>query len=246
MKDYSEDHLLDRKVKIFQPDDGYHASSDAVLLASAVVDVKRNDSILDVGSGTGAVSLCLAQRLKDKNISVCGLEIQPRLAELANLSAAANGFDFVKFINADIKDCPLPFCSFSHVVSNPPYAEKDLPSPNGSKSAAHNFSSVPNLGEWIKFCIKMIRPQGYFYMINRAEALSEILYHLHGKLGGIRILPLTSKSGQNAKRVIVTARKDCKAPTILCPPLTIHAPGGGHTPEAEALLRGGQSISSFV
>lgn len=243
MKDYSEDYLLDRKVKIFQPDDGYHASSDAVLLASAVGGVKRNDNILDVGSGTGAVALCLAQRLKEHNISVCGLELQPRLAELANLSAATNQFDFVRFINADIKDNPLPFCSFAHVVSNPPYAEKDLPSPNDSKAAAHNFSSVPNLGEWIKFCIKMIRPQGRFYMINRTEALDEILYHLHGRLGGIRILPLVSKIGQNAKRVIMTARKDCKAPTVLLPPLIIHKSEGGHTPEAEAILRGAQGLN---
>lgn len=243
MNDYSENHLLDRKVKIYQPDDGYHASSDAVLLASAVLDVKQNDNILDVGSGTGAVSLCLAHRLKDKGMSVCGLEIQPRLAELANMSAAENGFDFVKFINADIKDCPLPFCSFAHVISNPPYAEKDLPSPQGSKAAAHNFSTVPNLGEWIKFCIKMIRPQGYFYMINRAAALEEILYHIHGRLGAVCVIPLCSKEGQDAKRVIVTARKDSKTPLRICRPLALHAENGAYTSETENILRGGKGLS---
>lgn len=243
MNDYSENHLLDRKVKIYQPDDGYHASSDAVLLASAVLDVKQNDNILDVGSGTGAVSLCLAHRLKDKGISVCGLEVQPRLAELANMSAAENGFDFVKFINADIKDCPLPFCSFAHVISNPPYAEKDLPSPQGSKAAAHNFSTVPNLGEWIKFCIKMIRPQGYFYMINRAAALEEILYHIHGRLGAVSVIPLCSKEGQDAKRVIVTARKDSKTPLRICRPLAVHAENGAYTSEIENILRGGKGLS---
>lgn len=30
MADYGEDYLLDKRVKIFQPDDGYRASVDAV------------------------------------------------------------------------------------------------------------------------------------------------------------------------------------------------------------------------
>jgi len=99
MNDYSENYLLDRKVKIYQPNNGYHASSDAVLLASAVIDVKNNDRILDVGSGTGAIALCLCERFKDKNICVKGLEIQSQLAELANHSAKVNNFEFAEFIN---------------------------------------------------------------------------------------------------------------------------------------------------
>lgn len=62
MIDYTNDYLLDKKVKIFQPVNGYRASTDAVLLSS-LAQIKNGDSILDVGSGTGAVSLCLAHRL---------------------------------------------------------------------------------------------------------------------------------------------------------------------------------------
>ena len=36
ISDYSNDYLLDKKVKIFQPLDGYRASTDAVLLAASV------------------------------------------------------------------------------------------------------------------------------------------------------------------------------------------------------------------
>ena len=50
MADYSEDYLLNKRVKIFQPTDGYRASTDAVLLAAAVNKIKNGDSILDVGS----------------------------------------------------------------------------------------------------------------------------------------------------------------------------------------------------
>ena len=241
MADYSEDYLLDKRIKIFQPQDGYRAAIDAVLLAAAVTKIKKGDNILDVGSGTGAISLCLAERFKNSNISITGLEIQTSLAELSNMSAKANGFTFVNFINREIKDACLPFCSFSHVISNPPYSEKDLPSPKTGKATAHNFKNS-GLAEWINFCIKMIKSQGYFYMINRAEALDDILYTIHGKLGEIKIIPIYSKTEQTAKRVIVCARKDSKAPLILYNPLIVHDTNGNYTEAAQKILRGGESI----
>lgn len=85
----------------------------------------------------------------------------------------------------------------------------------------------------------MIKPQGYFYMINRAEALEDILAALHGKLGEITIIPLYSKEGQTAKRVIVRARKDSKAPLIIRQPLIIHQADGSYSKEAYAVLREG-------
>lgn len=142
------------------------------------------------------------------------------------------------FENCNIFEHKDDFCSFAHVVSNPPYSENDLPSPNPSKATAHNYKQA-GLAEWIRFCIKMIRPQGYFYMINRAEALEDILAALHGKLGEITIIPLYSKEGQTAKRVIVRARKDSKAPLIIRQPLIIHQADGSYSKEAYAVLREG-------
>lgn len=236
MVDYSEDYLLDKRVKIFQPLNGYRASTDAVILSSLIHKVKPGDSLLDVGSGTGAIALCAATRFQDKNIEVKGIELQTKLAELANKSAADNGFNKVEFINANIYEQPLPFCSFNHVVSNPPYTDHDMPSPNPSKALAHNHRDF-NLQEWIKFCIKMIKPQGYFYMINRAEAVDEILAAIHGKLGNIMLIPLYSKTGQNAKRIMICAQKDSKAPTIIHPGLLVHNADGTYGETAHKILR---------
>ena len=97
MADYGEDYLLDKRVKIFQPDDGYRASVDAVFLSALVGSAAPGERILDIGSGTGAVSLCLAHRFPACEIT--GLEIQPRLVELSSLSAAANGFANLRYLN---------------------------------------------------------------------------------------------------------------------------------------------------
>lgn len=129
MQEYSEDYLLDKRVRIFQPLNGYRASTDAVILSSLIARIKDGDAVLDVGSGTGAVALCLAERFKTLRPKITGLELQAELAELSNMSAAANGFDgFLTFVNADIadkKNCPPP-CAFSHVITNPPYSEHDI------------------------------------------------------------------------------------------------------------------------
>ena len=193
----TEDYLLDKQVKIFQPIGGYRASSDAVLLSAMVNKVKKGAKILDVGSGTGAISLCLAQRLQNLGVSIEGLELQPDLVELASASASANGFDFLHFHQADIRQKftidNVAHGSFDVVVSNPPYSEKDMPSPNASKAAAHNHSGF-DLEQWLIFCLKMLKSYGHIYLVHRAEALPQICSILQNKTGAITVLPLYSKT----------------------------------------------------
>lgn len=242
--EYTKDYLLDKQIKIFQPVDGYRASTDAIILSSVISKVKKNDNILDVGSGTGAISLCLAHRFKSSSISIMGMELQEELCCLSNLSSEENNFSsFLQYINCNIKNKPksIEFCSFSHVITNPPYSENDLPSPNKSKATAHNLDNF-SLSEWIKFCIKMLKPKGFFYMINRAEAIDDILYNIKGKLGNIKVVPIYSKENQDAKRVIVIAQKDSKAATSINKGLIVHNADGKYSQIANAILREGKSF----
>ncbi len=242
MSEIKFDYLLNNTVKIYQPEGLYHASTDAVWLAAAIHKIRQNDKILDVGSGTGAVSLCLAARFKDKDLQITGVDIQKDLVEAANLSAKANEFDNVSFEEVDILCYKYRPCSFNHVISNPPYADADMPSPNISKATAHNFESQ-GLQKWIDFCIKALKPQGHFYMINRAEALDSIIAFLHGRLGGIEVFSLFSKPGDNkAKRVIVRAQKDVNTPLIIHAPIYVHKEDCTHSDMAEKVLRQGGAL----
>ncbi len=241
MKKYSKDFLLGEKVKIYQPTDGYRASSDAVFLSSLIGYVKKGDAILDVGSGTGAVSLCLAYRFPETPI--VGMEIQPELVALANKSATANGFKNLSYIEADIsaKKVPLKADSFTHVVTNPPYFENEHPSPKESKSLAHNMNGC-SLEQWLQFCLKMLKSNGWLYLIELPQNLSDVLGALKGKAGNIRLISLFSKSGQNAKRILICAQKSSKAPLEILPSFRVHDQNGTFTNGAQSILRNGESF----
>lgn len=241
MQEVEKNYLLDKKVVIYHQKGLYKASSDAVWLSSAVAKVKKGDNILDVGSGGGAVSLCLASRFKDNQISITGLELQKELVESANKSALENGFDFLRYDNCNIYESNIKPCSFAHVVTNPPYSLSDMPSPNISKATAHNFK-FEDLQKWLDFCIKMLRPQGMFYIINRAEAIESIISHISGKLGAIEVFLLYSKEEQKAKRVVVRAKKDSKTPLVIHSPIFVHNKDGSYSEKAKEILRQGLSI----
>ena len=241
MQEVEKNYLLDKKVVIYHPKGLYKASSDAVWLSSAVAKVKKGDNILDVGSGGGAVSLCLASRVMENQISIRGLELQKELADSANKSALENGFDFLSYENCNIYEAKLKPCSFAHVVTNPPYSQSDMPSPNDSKATAHNFK-FEDLAKWLDFCIKMLKPQGMFYIINRAEAMEDIISHISSKLGAIEVFLLYSKQGQKAKRVIIRAKKDSKTPLVVHAPIFVHNEDGSYSEKAEEILRQGLSI----
>jgi len=240
MTNIKNDYLLDKKVKMFQSDEGYKTSSDAVLVSSLLFNIKDGEKILDVGSGTGGISLCLAHRLPKAEIT--GFEVQKKLTDLANTSAKANNFQNLKYICYDIKEkkAPIHFGSFDHVITNPPYEKNGSKSPNISKATAHNQESL-TLEDWLKFCLKMLKPYGYLYLIHRAEALDEILSILYKRAGNIRVIPVYSKKTEKAKRVMLIAQKDSKTPLTILPPLIVHEKEG-YTEKAKQILRSGKSF----
>ena len=51
-----------------------------------------------------------------------------------------------------------------------------------------------------------------------------------------------AKKEQNAKRIIIRARKDSKAPLQIMPPLQVHDDNGEYTAKAQEILRKGLAI----
>lgn len=236
----TEDHILDGKVILTQPKDGYRAAIDPVLLAAAV-RAEAGDRALDLGCGVGAAMLCLGTRID--GIEIDGLELQPHLAELAQANIQANGFEGrMRVINGDILSPPseLEEESYAHVFANPPYLSGDRGNhpPNESKKIAH-VETDADLEDWVDAALKFCRRKGSVTFIQRADRLAELLIGLEGRAGEITVFPLWPKEEENSHRVIVRARKGIKSPMQLMNGLTLHNEDGSYTDCADAALKGG-------
>lgn len=236
MNDITEDTLLGGRVRLFQPRAGYRAAIDPVLLAAAV-PARAGESVLDVGSGTGAAALCLAARVP--GVVLTGIERDSAALALARRAAEANGIA-AEWIEGDVLAPPSAVTSrqFDHVVSNPPYrsAGRGQRSPNAARDAAHSMGDG-DFGAWLAFCAARVRSKGTLSLVLPAGELGRAVCALESRLSAITIVPLWPKRGAEARRVILRARRGGKAPSRILPGLVLHGDDGGYTEAAEGILR---------
>ena len=228
--------FLDGRVRVTQPQTGFRAGLDAVMLAAAI-PAHPGQTALELGSGAGTASLCLAARVP--GLAVTGVEIDDLLVTLAQTNAAANGAD-VRFVAADIFALPAELKrDFDHVFCNPPFHGEGLASPDAARATA--LMDGGKLSDWLKLGLQRTVSGGYFTAILRADRLNEALAALPER--GVCALPLWPRIGESPKRVIVQARKGSGAPFTLLPGLVLHQENGAWTNESEAVLRRGEALA---
>lgn len=242
--DITEDSLLGGRVKLLQPVAGYRAAIDPVLLAAAV-DPAGGDDLLELGSGTGAASLCLLHRCPE--LRVTGLEIDPESAALSRRSAALNGLEArFQAVEGDVAALPREIARrrFDQVFCNPPYntAGSATASPKAAVARAHREDET-QLADWIAAARASVKPKGRLTLIHRADRLGPILASLQDWAGEIVVFPLWRAAGKPAKRVLLRARAGVATPMKLAAGLILHEADGSFTAQAEAILRHGAALA---
>ncbi|MEO1225634.1 MAG: methyltransferase [Pseudomonadota bacterium] len=234
-REESDDRLLGGRVRLIQPRAGYRAAIDPVLLAGAV-PAQVGQAVLDLGAGSGAVSLCLAARVPQ--LAITALERQAEAAALCRRNIAANGIDgAIGVVEADLARLPSSLHGvFDHVVANPPYIDRreGTRPPDEGRAAAH---ADGDLGLWIDTAHEALRNKGWLTLIHRADRFDRIIARLSGRFGALTLIPLWPKQGAEAKRVIVRARKGVRSPGRLTGGLILHDDRGAYTAAAQAVLR---------
>jgi tRNA1(Val) A37 N6-methylase TrmN6 len=239
--------LLDKKVSLYQPKEGFRTSQDAVLLAAACPAI-GSETVLDMGCGVGGSFLCLLYR--QPHLSLTGIDIDTLYLELAQKNVSANRFTASLLMhNAVHFRVNDPKARFDHIISNPPYleSEKHTPSPDEKKARARGFIDHEiSLEAWIKAAFDNLKPAGSLTLIHRADKLDEIIKGLGKKFGATEIIPIYSKSSEPAKRVIVRTIKDRKTPCILHRGIVLHGDDFSFTQEADMILRDGLSFDTVI
>lgn len=244
--DTTTDAFLGGRLTLKQPAAGYRAGVDPVLLASAV-PAKPNQSVLELGCGTGAALFCLATRVT--GLSLHGVEIQDQYADLCRENAAMNGI-MATIETADLRTLPLSLrdMTFDHVIANPPYFDRSAGNPSKSADKDIAFAGETDLNDWIDTATRRLAHKGHLTLIIKAHRMMDVLHAIDDRLGSICITPISGRSGRDADRVLLQARKGGRGAFRLAAPVYLHAgtahvkDGEDYRPEISDVLRKGTAF----
>ena len=197
-----------KKFKINHHIEVFKFGTDAALLATWA-NILDHDSILEIGTGTGVISLIMAQR--NPKASITGIDISKIAVELAN----QNLDDFplpnhLNFMNSSLQNFQTEK-QFSHIVSNPPFFENSTPSPSELKNRARHTNEL-SLYDLLFHSKRLLKPNGTISIIYPIRYLKDILENAK-KLGlnPNQIVQTRSTAKKPIRRVLISLQlQECK------------------------------------
>lgn len=235
--DESLDDLILGNMRVIQPREGYRFSLDAVLLAHfpSATRVKR---VFDLGGGSGVVSLIMAWRAPQAQVTV--IELQPAMVERARRSIAMNGLQArINVIEADIREIEkiIPGGKAELVLSNPPFWRKGEGklSRNPEEAVARHELNL-SLAELVEKAAYLLAPGGKMAIIHRADRLEEAMTLFRQYKIPIRKLrSIHSFSDREARLILIEGEKNPPGPLTILPPLVIYEQVGVYGQELREL-----------
>jgi tRNA1Val (adenine37-N6)-methyltransferase len=157
-------------------------TTDACLFGAWVTEKVRSkrykvQDVLDIGAGTGLLSLMVAQQ--DPSIMIDAIEIDKGAAEQAVENVATSPFaERINITNADALQFPFSR-KYDVIVSNPPFYEKELKGDDVRKNIAHHNEGLllPDLLRLIK---ENLSAEGSFFILLPYKRNDEIRRLLKG------------------------------------------------------------------
>jgi len=197
------------KLQVIQKKKGYRFSIDAVLL-NQFIKIRKNERVIDLGTGCGILPLMLSQTTKAH--SFVGVEIQKGLAECAKKNVVLNHLeDRILILKQDFRELKGTFSpgSFDVVLSNPPYRKYRTGRINPSMEKAiarHEIKGT--LEDMIDIASYLLPLKGRCYLIFLALRTVDLLVALRaGKLEPKRLQFVHPRFGEEAKFILVESVK---------------------------------------
>ncbi|MBQ6825577.1 MAG: methyltransferase [Clostridia bacterium] len=182
--------------------------TDAVLL-KAFSNARKNDSLVDLGTGCGIIPLlCLRDGLLKEAF---GVEISEEAVLLANKTVKELEIKNFKIIHSDLKDLKgkIEFGRHNLVTCNPPYKAENAGIKNPDKvDMIARHETACNLEDIVSVASKLLQTSGRFCICHRPERLSEIfcLFSKY-KVEAKRLRLVCQRKGEEPWLVLVEGRR---------------------------------------
>ncbi|NBO16400.1 MAG: peptide chain release factor N(5)-glutamine methyltransferase [Actinobacteria bacterium] len=157
----------------------------AIGFLTSANDKDLNKSVVDLGAGSGAISIAIASEatLKNLKVSVVAVEKSEKAAEWLNKNIAKYDLP-IRVVIEDVQTA-LPGVKADLVVANPPYIPNDEPLPNEVENFEPELAlrggkvdgmQVPKI--FIEAAARLLKPDGIFIIEHhekQAELIKQVL-----------------------------------------------------------------------
>ncbi len=173
-----------------------------------------NGAILDIGTGSGLISLMLAQRFPDAHI--LGIDIDENAVQQARQNFAdspwadrlhAEHIALQNFLTFEPSNLPTEQTQFALIVSNPPYFQNSMKNPDAARTTARHTDSL-SYEELLSCSAKLLLNHGTLSLILPIEAEQEILtLAAHNGLYLRRLCRVRGNERKPFKRLLIEFQK---------------------------------------
>ncbi len=228
------DDLEFKDLKIIQNTKGFCFGIDSILLSDFAKEIKKDSIVMDLGTGTGIISILLTGKTKLKKI--IGIEIQEEVANMARRSVCLNGLEKkIQILNENIKDLTKIYekNSIDVIVTNPPYKKDGEGLKNEKETKVISRHEVKgNLEDFINISSKLLKDKGEFYMVHRPERLVDIMELMRkNKIEPKKLRLVFPKINKEPKLVLVKGVKNANPFLKIEKDLYIYNEDGTYTDE---------------
>lgn len=218
---------INESLRLIQKRRGLTFGTDAYLLGAFTRPCARGRA-LDMGCGTGVISLLCASR--ERFSSIIALELQSEYARLAERNVTLNGLeDKISVLCRDVRELTQADTGgqLDAVFTNPPYMKA-----NSGRENEHNEKNIARRelnGTVEDFCRaagRVLKSGGAFYAVHRPERLGDLICAMReARLEPKQLVYVCPDSVSRPSLILVEGRKDGSPSMSLTRPLLIYKDG---------------------
>ncbi len=226
-KDERIEDLQCNGLKIIQNKSLYTFTSDSVILAN-YVKTKKNDTVVEIGAGSGVISILV--QAKNKLKKIFAFELQKSMQELCAKNIELNELqEKISLIADDVKNFEkyIEKASVDVVFSNPPYFKETNFVQSQVKKIAKEEVCLP-ASTLVQVVSKMLKFGGEFYCCYSAERACELITLLQNNNLIVKEMFFTDNGKGAIKLVVLKAVKGGKNGCKVLPNLKTNDENGDY------------------